>query len=444
MFGEPVVHGMHAVAWAVEQYLADLQKRGMTGLCLRRLSASFSKPVFLRETVGVSLIEETPESALIRIGNRQAAFIDVKLRGEPGTSPRFGPESVPGVYSRVPKGPSLHDLRGLSGAVQLCYEGRALRQDFPVSCEVLGGAAVARLLGLSRLVGMECPGLNSLFSSFECEIGPDDDDIPVLRFTVEHVDPRVSAVRIRLGGAGLRGTVNAFLRPTPTEQASVETVARMVGAREFADQRALVVGGSRGLGEAMAKIIACGNGHPVITYRQGEDDAKRVTDEIIRWGGICDMIRFDVANPRRPLLELKRKGWIPTHLYYFASPRIFVRKSTLFDEQVFRRFLAVYVDGFLRTYSACRDISGGLLRVFYPSSIAVEENLRELTEYAAAKVAGEMLCHQVERFGRDTRVLVERLPRIRTDQTATLLNIPAAEASEILLGTVRRLAAIVG
>ena len=42
---------------------------------------------------------------------------------------------------------------------------------------------------------------------------------------------------------------------------------------EFANVRALVIGGSRGLGEITAKIIAAGGGDVWITYRRGKEDA---------------------------------------------------------------------------------------------------------------------------------------------------------------------------
>jgi len=39
-------------------------------------------------------------------------------------------------------------------------------------------------------------------------------------------------------------------------------------------------------------------------------------------------------------------------------------------------------------------------------------------------------------------VLVERLPRIQTDQTATLLKVPAADAVEVMCGIARKMASL--
>ncbi len=48
-----------------------------------------------------------------------------------------------------------------------------------------------------------------------------------------------------------------------------------VSANEFTGAAALVVGGSRGLGELTAKLLAAGGGRVTITYAYGEGDALR-------------------------------------------------------------------------------------------------------------------------------------------------------------------------
>ena len=47
-------------------------------------------------------------------------------------------------------------------------------------------------------------------------------------------------------------------------------VAHRVRPGIFAGQTALIVGGSRGLGEVTAKLIAAGGGTPIITYQAGK------------------------------------------------------------------------------------------------------------------------------------------------------------------------------
>ena len=131
-----------------------------------------------------------------------------------------------------------------------------------------------------------------------------------------------------------------------------------------------------------------------MTYYRGSEDAARVTDEIRTFGAKCDTLQCDVADPDFP--PLAAGDYTPSHIFYFASPPIFVRSEHGYDPRVFRRFSEVYVDGVYRTYRAVRTHWSDQLTLFYPSSVAVGEPSSGLAEYAAAKAAGEVLCRQLE------------------------------------------------
>jgi hypothetical protein len=77
------------------------------------------------------------------------------------------------------------------------------------------------------------------------------------------------------------------------------------------------------------------------------------------------------------------------------------------------------------------------ISVFYPSSVAVVDRPADMTEYAMAKSAGEILCADLERSDKHFRILVERLPRMLTDQTATVIPAKAMSPVEVMLPIVR-------
>ena len=164
-------------------------------------------------------------------------------------------------------------------------------------------------------------------------------------------------------GPGLSGTVVAFVRPGPQPQPGMRTVASHVSAAEFAPQAALIVGGSRGLGEMTAKIVAAGGGHALITFKTGAADARRVADEIRSSGGRCDAFQLDVADPLPGITAIARVA-LPTHVYYFASPRISAPRAGAFDVRLFERFAGYYVAGAAATYLALRSACAGPLLIF--------------------------------------------------------------------------------
>jgi nucleoside-diphosphate-sugar epimerase len=104
---------------------------------------------------------------------------------------------------------------------------------------------------------------------------------------------------------------------------------------------------------------------------------------------------------------------------------------------LFRRFAAFYVTGFADVCAAARASSS--LNVFYPSSTALDEHVRELTEYSAAKAAGEMLCGMLQASTPNVRIVVRRLPRVATDQTASLVPLRALDPVTAMLPIVREM-----
>jgi NAD(P)-dependent dehydrogenase (short-subunit alcohol dehydrogenase family) len=289
---------------------------------------------------------------------------------------------------------------------------------------------------LSYLVGMECPGLHSIFGTATVEFTPSSGEPPVIDYMVTTADERVNLVRMSINGAGFIGTVEAFARLPPVAQMTMASVSRYVSRGEFAGQRALIVGGSRGLGELTAKVTAAGGGHPIITYARGVADAEALRREIVDFGASCDVLRYDATQPAPPQLTALREP--PSQLYYYASSHISRRKSEVFQDDLFREFYAIYVSGF---YNLCVALSspGAALSIFYPSSIYVEQRPRDLAEYAMAKAAGEILCAELARSTPSRRIVVKRLPRILTDQTASVLPAKSASAIEVLLPIIREM-----
>jgi hypothetical protein len=93
----------------------------------------------------------------------------------------------------------------------------------------------------------------------------------------------------------------------------------------------------------------------------------------------------------------------------------------------------------LRTLQAVAASLAGLQKIFYPSSAAIEELPLNMGEYAAAKMAGEILCDFLQKANPTLTIHKPRLPRMATDQTVSLLPVNNQDPASVLLTHLRYL-----
>jgi NAD(P)-dependent dehydrogenase (short-subunit alcohol dehydrogenase family) len=212
-----------------------------------------------------------------------------------------------------------------------------------------------------------------------------------------------------------------------------------VNSSEFSAGVALILGGSRGLGAVTAKILALGGSKTIITYAQGKQDACKLAHEINTACSpeFCSTLHVDVRKDVR--LQLASLASVVTHFYYFATPPIFSLKEGIFSPDLYAVFSRFYLSGFFEALQfLLPQAREGILSALYPSSIYVETRPSGMTEYSMTKVAGELLCADLNRsYRRQLRIHVERLPRVLTDQTASLTPTETADPVAIMLPVIR-------
>jgi NADP-dependent 3-hydroxy acid dehydrogenase YdfG len=322
-------------------------------------------------------------------------------------------------------------------------EEKSVHRFFPQLSAAIGAAAVAEIVACSYVAGMEAPGLHSMLSKLDVAIvraAASDGIRAGLHYHVVYHDERFRKARIAVNGRSITGTLEAFVRVPPVEQASIQTIAVQVDAAEFEKMNALIIGGSRGLGELTAKLIAAGGGTSTITYAVGKTEAERIASQIREWGGDVQVLPYDVRIPAAPQLTGLSRPF--THLFYFATNAIFRPKKNLVSPPILADFITFYVLGFHEIclyLTQAETAHGSKLTAYYPSSVAVEERPAGMTEYAMAKAAGEQLCRDMNQFLPNLHVLTSRLPRLLTDQTAGIMPEKEIDPVSVLLPIVREM-----
>lgn len=445
--GLPVVHGVHTMLWALESLVTSKYIVSP----LTRIRAKFTRWVHLGDEANLILpVDEQadPKTLQVRVLDMPVLSAELSYGEAESSEPSTPLVASPAMPLSHPLDLSFEDMNERSGNAFTTTEETA-RRLFPAISAAIGSTAVAEIAACSYVVGMEAPGLHSMLSKLDLKIAKSSRSIAVrtaLRYVVASHDFRFRKARIAVTGQNITGEINVFVRVPPVAQVSMEEVAAYVKRSEFAGMRALIIGGSRGLGEVTAKLIAAGGGIATITYSLGKADAEEIARQIRDWGGDTDTLPYDVC--KAPQSQLDALSQPPTHLFYFATNTIYKPKQGVFSLPVLQEFIQFYVRGFYDLCAALSEVdpktasANKRLVVFYPSTAFIEQRPPGMTEYAMAKAAGEQMCADMNRALPRLHVVTRRLQRLLTDQTAGV--IPQRDLSAVLalLPVVREMQAL--
>ena len=421
--GAPVVHGIHALLWMLDTLARD----GMPIARLQHLKVQFAKFIPLDQDTAIQITRQDEAGARITVLTAGLAAVMAVLKFGPreAAEPALAQRPVP--HAATPDAPELAGMAGRHGWLTAPVPAAAFAAAFPHAAAALSARTLSGLAQTSRLVGMVCPGLHSIYAGLAVTLGPPA-GAEGIGFTVAKLDERFRLLELAVQGDGLAGKVSAFARHAPVAPPTMAELAGHVAPDAFAGTQALVAGGSRGLGATTAMLLAAGGARVAITYASGRQDAAALREAInsARGADACTTLAYDAALPAAP--QLAAAG-APNQLYYCVTPQIFLQKQEAFVPAAYARFSRFYVEAF---HECCQAVSGSCSTVFYPSSVAVALRPAGMLEYAMAKAAGEMLCAEMQATG-GWHVVQSRLPRILTDQTATVAAAETADAVATLL-----------
>lgn len=185
------------------------------------------------------------------------------------------------------------------------YNALHLDEEFAARTEfaqrVVHGFLHASLL--STLIGTKLPGRGALYTSQTIEftrpvfIG----DTVEARATVEKIDRDTRLVTLcteilnQHGECVLRGRAQVkVLRLAEDSHPEPESTPRGEGL--LAGRKALVTGASRGIGRAVARLLARHGAHVWINYYKSSAAADDLAEEISAAGGCCRIVRADVTD----------------------------------------------------------------------------------------------------------------------------------------------------
>jgi hypothetical protein len=418
-FGKQVVHGVHLLLWGLGCLLESISEH----IVLRKLQAKFLKPVGLNERVKCQLIMVSPEKVYLelRASNETVLTAEIEFQREKNLHylNEYEPKSI--LYDNT--GCAVINSENISkveGSLELALHQETTLKLFVYVAKFLPSVQVAEILSADRIFGMKCPGLHSVVSGLQMEFGNLEPGELTMQYKVVNYDGRFNLATVKIVSPGAEGVITGFLRPIPSVQSSIEKVQEKVDSTSFSGQVALIVGGSRGLGEITAKMLAAGGAKVYLTYATGRQDAEKIVNDLEMSGLQADCFSLDILSDETELdRTISQKCHDISHIYYFCSPFIGSAPKGLFRNEVFMRFCDYYVSGFNKLFKITAN--KGIKNYFYPSTVFLSEQPLNMGEYTAAKAAGESLCSLLSKSVESINILNPRLPKLATDQTVSVI-----------------------
>lgn len=349
MFGKQVVYGLLQVFRALEN-LADKK----SALFITKINAEFRTSLEVGEEFAIDF-DENAGRCKIKIVDRGGNIVskidllyeevaeNILTKKILGSAPAFGHFDPDVVLER----------KNLKFTESLDYNHSLLAQLFPHISTTLHELNVGALLMITRVVGMKYPGLNSIFKGFELTFDHNEGESSC-SCEVTQADSLFNECEIEITSNNIRGSLQAFFRPDIPKQHDIHYLAEHdYNIDGLKDHKALVIGGSRGIGAQCARILALSGCNVLFTYYKSEDEAAALQSEIASFDkGQAKYIQLDsthVSDSAKQAIA----DFAPSSIYYFATPKITANNSKSLNDNLYKSYVNTYLFSLDKIVNIC-------------------------------------------------------------------------------------------
>ena len=428
-FGECVTHGVFVLMWALD----CLQAQSGSKRCWAKISAKFLRPVLTGLKVTATAKEKNADEISLTVSEAGRVLLQCEVvwaEADFTTKTSHARDELP--PREISAQAQLETSATTGEALDLFWSVNHGKNMFPTLAMTQPADALAALLAATRVIGMKVPGEHSVFLQLEIVFTPDSENTRPFTYRVAEYRKSSQRLGIAIAGTAGHGILWALVRPAPVMQPEMAAVVQRIPAVRFHNRRVIVIGGSRGLGEIAAKVLAAGGAEVALTYRLGSNDANLVVADIIANGGKAIAFQLDTASTDWEK-SLAADCAQFDHLCYFPTPPIVGGDGSTFNTELFHKFCDVYVSGFVNVAQWLAKQNAGRFAVFNASTVYVETPPLRNLEYAAAKAASEACCRWLTGAYPKARVYAARFPRLNTDQTVSFLSAGEHDNLETML-----------
>src|SRR3972149_3658999 len=221
LFGCPVVHGVHLVLHALEQLLESYPSPRI----LNHLKAVFHHPLPLGKPFRMKILAAGNECFEIQSAGKECHLLGQFQTEE---TPHYTTVALPDKAQSTPcKELSFAEAASAQGTAPLYLNSVELQAMFPRLASRIPLVQVAEILATTRLTGMDCPGLHTVFHSLDLRFV--QTGLPLsMAYRVSRSDERFSVIQLDVESYGSPRRRFPFFRPSPLEQPAYAEVAEKI------------------------------------------------------------------------------------------------------------------------------------------------------------------------------------------------------------------------
>ena len=252
-FLEGLWYGVLISLWMLEELMSE----GSYIPKLDNLKVEFLKPVLLDDLVKVTINSTIKDKLIVNAITQDKCVCRLTLsKSTDEVQKRQTIETAEAIKLDTPQRLSFNMIESARGSVYIDPEDINLVKEFANSCKFFGIGAIKEIVSLSTLVGMHCPGLHSMFSSFNITLR--SSSLKRLYYKTIYANEKLGFAKIGVQGSHLIGQVASYFK----QEFVIDTFSNLrFDSSALKGRKALIIGGS-GLGLDAAKILKA----------QGSDD----------------------------------------------------------------------------------------------------------------------------------------------------------------------------
>ena len=427
LFQGIVVHGLNIVVWALEKSISSKIKD------IKIIKINFLNFVSLNEEVFVKKIKNSNKKIQLIIKSKKERKIIIEnfISNEKISFQK----NHHTLKNKKKNSLKRKNMKRIKGFLFLQRNKNYIKKIYTKINNAAAIEKIVRLISISRLVGVQLNNNPGVLSSIDLSFQNTSLKNKIY-FKVKNFVKKFSFCELEIEGNGIKGSIESLLIPE-INQINFNEITKGITKKILLKKKILVVGGSSGLGEITVKTLCALGANVTFTYNNNYKNSKKIITDIKKLNLKCNLFKLDVTKiKKKDLIFLNSKKF--ENIFYFATPKIIATNK--FNKDLYKEYLNYYVKSFKKILKILNQTKENKIKIFFPSTIYINEKNKKFIEYINAKKKAESLC---DRFNKKNNlkyyILYERLPRILTRQSSSFYDLNYSNGSKIILKIIKKL-----